>query len=128
MSNTSKMDTSAVFEMFETIKELIIKQPQKQTEKQAESVKVDIDTSVLDEATARIENAVDSEFSVIQATRESKPNTAIENGGNLPVPYINYGEADGLKRFEEGIAMWCSLGLNVRTPEAILKGNIGNLS
>ena len=59
MSNTSKMDTSAVFEMFETIKELIIKQPQKQTEKQAEPVKADIDTSVLDAITARIEVAVE---------------------------------------------------------------------
>ena len=59
MSNTSKMDTYAVFEMFETIKELIIKQPQKQTEKQPESVKVDIDTSALDAATARIESAVE---------------------------------------------------------------------
>jgi hypothetical protein len=59
MSNTSKMDTSAVFEMFETIKELVIKQPQKQPQKQTESVKVDIDTSALDAATARIEIAVE---------------------------------------------------------------------
>ena len=59
MSNTSKMDTSAVFEMFETIKELIIKQPQKQTEKQAEPVKVDFDTSVFDAVTERMEIAVE---------------------------------------------------------------------
>ena len=58
MSNASKMDTSTVFEMFETIKELIIKQPQKQTKKRAEPTKADIDTSVLDAATARIENVV----------------------------------------------------------------------
>ena len=60
MSNTSKMDTSAVFEMFETIKELIIKQPQKQPEKQAEPVKVDIDISAFDAITARIETAVEA--------------------------------------------------------------------
>ena len=59
MSNTSKMDTSAVFEMFETIKELLIKIPQKQTGKQVEPVKVDFDTSAFDAVTARIEIAVE---------------------------------------------------------------------
>ena len=59
MSNTSKIDTSAVFEMFETIKELLIKIPQKQMGKQVEPVKVDFDTSAFDAVTAIIEIAVE---------------------------------------------------------------------
>lgn len=77
---------------------------------------------------ARIENAVDAEFNTIQGARESNPDSAVENGGNLPVPYINYGEPKDLEIFEEGIAMWFSLGVNVREPNGIIVGNIGGSS
>jgi len=76
---------------------------------------------------ARIENAVDAEFSTIQAAREANPSKAIENGGNLPVPYVNCGEPKHLEIFEEGLAMWFNLGVNIREPNGIITGNIGTI-
>jgi hypothetical protein len=69
MSNTNKMDTSAVFEMFETVKEKLDKQAEKQVES-AEPVKVA--TTALDAATARIENAVETPFDNRRLARECR--------------------------------------------------------
>ncbi|GAB6120217.1 hypothetical protein AGMMS50262_08770 [Bacteroidia bacterium] len=50
MSNTNKMDTSAIFEMFETINSKLDKQPNKQ---------VEVDLSAINAITERFENVID---------------------------------------------------------------------
>lgn len=58
-TNANKMDSSEVYSMFESIKELIIKKEEKQPEKQVEPAKVKIDTTALNAITERIEFAAE---------------------------------------------------------------------
>jgi len=55
--STNKMDTSAVYEMFEKVIERLNKQPEKSVEKQTEPVKVD--TTAFEAAVERLDNAVE---------------------------------------------------------------------
>lgn len=74
---------------------------------------------------AIIENGVQGKYNTLQLKRDENPNNSVELGGSVPQPVINFVETPNLPETWNGISMWMNLGVNIREPQAIIKGKLG---